>query len=63
MQALGRVIRSESDVGAAHLIDDRYAKNEYRSLLLRGHPSYQIVTSEEEVEESLSSFYLGKGLK
>ena len=63
MQALGRVIRSESDVGAALLIDDRYAKNEYRSLLLRGHPSYQIVTSEEEVEESLSSFYLGKGLK
>ncbi len=63
MQALGRVIRSEEDVGAALLIDDRYAKNDYRGLLLRGHPSYQIVTSEEDVEESLSAFYADKGLK
>lgn len=63
MQALGRVIRSETDVGAALLIDDRYAKNEYRGLLLRGHPSYQIVTSADEVGESLYSFYLGKGLE
>lgn len=60
MQALGRVIRSETDVGAALLIDDRYLRGDYRSLLNRSHPDFQIVFSPEEVGESLFSFYSGK---
>ena len=32
MQALGRVIRSETDKGAVLLIDERYLNNEYRDL-------------------------------
>ena len=61
LQALGRVIRSESDVGAALLIDDRYAKNPYRDLLLRRYPASKVVRSEKEVEETLESFYSPKG--
>lgn len=57
MQALGRVIRSEEDVGAALLIDDRYLRKEARSLLERTHPSYEVVTNPSEVGESLGNFY------
>jgi len=32
MQAVGRVIRSETDRGAVLLIDSRFAMNEYKSL-------------------------------
>jgi len=32
VQAVGRVIRSDSDVGVVHLIDDRYARVEVRRL-------------------------------
>ncbi len=60
LQALGRVIRSESDVGAALLIDDRYAGSDYSSLLLRRYPQLERVHSESEVKESLESFYSEK---
>ena len=62
MQALGRVIRSEDDVGAALLIDDRYLRKEARSLLERSHPSYEVVTCPAEVGVSLGNFY-SKGVK
>jgi DNA excision repair protein ERCC-2 len=35
VQAAGRVVRSESDVGVLHLIDDRYRRPEVRRLLPR----------------------------
>lgn len=56
-QAIGRVIRSESDVGAALLIDDRYLRGDYRPTLERLWPDYEVVLSPEEVEEALFSFY------
>lgn len=61
LQALGRVIRSEKDVGAALLLDDRYAKGDYHGLLLRRYPQCEAVCDEKEVEERLGSFYSKKG--
>lgn len=57
MQAVGRLIRSESDVGAALLIDDRYMIEEYRSLFSRLWEEYEVVTNPGEVGEALSLFY------
>lgn len=63
MQAVGRLIRSEKDVGSALLIDDRYLQEEYRSLFSRVWRRYEIVLSPEEVETSVKAFYrnLNKG--
>lgn len=60
MQAVGRLIRSESDIGAALLIDDRYLLNSYRDLFARSWKGYDVVTSPDDVEASLSSFYKKK---
>jgi DNA excision repair protein ERCC-2 len=57
MQAVGRLIRSEKDRGAALLIDDRYLHNEYRDLFARLWTSYDVVTSPEDVEKNLRDFY------
>ncbi len=57
MQALGRLIRSESDKGVVLLIDDRYLSRDYRSLLSRMHPCYQIATSANQVRAIVTSFY------
>lgn len=60
MQAVGRLIRSEEDVGSALLIDERYLEKEYHSLFERTWSGYQIVESVEDVAESLHSFYSKK---
>jgi DNA excision repair protein ERCC-2 len=60
MQAVGRLIRSETDRGAALLIDDRYAQNEYRDLFTRLWTHYDIVTSPEDIRENLRAFYAEK---
>jgi DNA excision repair protein ERCC-2 len=57
MQAVGRLIRSEKDRGAALLIDDRYLHNEYRDLFARLWTSYDVVTSPEDVQKNLQEFY------
>jgi Rad3-related DNA helicase len=57
MQAVGRLIRSESDKGAALLIDDRYLRDEYRDLFIRTWTEYDVVLSPSEVSENLSAFY------
>lgn len=57
LQAVGRLIRSESDRGAALLIDDRYAQNDYRDLFQRIYPDYDVVLTPEEVGENLKAFY------
>jgi len=60
MQAVGRLIRSETDVGSALLIDERYAQNDYRCLFERAWNGYEVVLSPDEVEENLRSFYRRK---
>ncbi len=60
MQAVGRLIRSENDVGSALLIDERYVEEDYQKLFARTWKGYEIVRSKEEIKESLSSFYRNK---
>jgi DNA excision repair protein ERCC-2 len=60
MQAVGRLIRSETDVGAALLIDDRYLLEDYRKLYARVWGNYEVVTCPQEVEDDLSLFYKKK---
>lgn len=56
-QAVGRLIRSEKDVGAALLIDDRYLTNEYRKLFKKEWNNYEVVMNEEELHQVLKKFY------
>ena len=56
-QALGRLIRSESDRGVALLIDDRYRYGEYRGLLNRLHGSYCFVHDLFEIDLAMDDFY------
>ncbi len=60
MQAVGRLIRSETDVGSALLIDERYMEEDYKKLFGRTWNGYEIVRSKEDIKESLSSFYRKK---
>ncbi|MCQ2772335.1 MAG: ATP-dependent DNA helicase, partial [Bacilli bacterium] len=57
MQAVGRLIRSESDVGSALLIDDRYMQGQYRELFSRVWKGYDVVTSSQDIEENIDNFY------
>ncbi|MCQ2792249.1 MAG: ATP-dependent DNA helicase [Bacilli bacterium] len=56
-QAVGRLIRSETDIGAALLIDDRYLTNEYRHLFKKEWQDYEVTTSAKEVSDVLKRFY------
>ena len=60
MQAVGRVIRSETDRGAVLLIDDRYLQTRYRSLFKQEWANYQVVTTPEDVDELTSQFWSEK---
>jgi Rad3-related DNA helicase len=57
MQAVGRLIRSENDRGAALLIDDRYMMNEYRDLFSRAWKGYEVATCPDDVKTVLAEFY------
>ena len=57
MQALGRLIRSEKDKGAALLIDDRYLNREYRELYSRLYPNYSVAYSLSDLDKILDGFY------
>ncbi len=57
MQALGRLIRSETDKGAALLIDDRYLNREYREVYARLYPNYSIAYSTFDLDMILDDFY------
>ncbi|MBR1846099.1 MAG: PD-(D/E)XK nuclease family protein [Bacilli bacterium] len=57
LQAVGRLIRSETDRGAVLLIDERYAQEEYRSLFQRIYEEYDVVLSPSEVRDNLELFH------
>ena len=57
MQAVGRVIRSESDRGVALLIDDRYLSKTYQDLFTNEWPNYKVVTSTKDVKEEVENFW------
>jgi DNA excision repair protein ERCC-2 len=57
LQAAGRVIRSENDKGVVLLIDPRFTRSPYRTLL----PSFwqpQRVTSEDQLRSTLAGFWM-----
>ena len=58
MQALGRVIRSETDRGAVLLIDERYLTNEYRDLFKAEWRDYEVALSPKEVSDILQEFFI-----
>ncbi|MCR5079669.1 MAG: ATP-dependent DNA helicase [Bacilli bacterium] len=57
MQAVGRLIRSETDIGMALLIDDRYVKGEYRALFSRIWKEYELVYTPERIQASAKRFH------
>jgi len=57
MQAVGRLIRSETDKGCALLIDDRYLRSDYRNLFAQTWENYEVVLSSNEVSKNISLFY------
>lgn len=57
MQAVGRVIRSEEDKGAALLIDERYLNRNYLDLYRAEWKNYKVVFNEEDIQEALKNFY------
>ena len=57
MQAVGRVIRSETDKGAALLIDERYLYRNYRDLFRSEWSDYEVVLYSDEVKEILQKFF------
>lgn len=58
MQAVGRVIRSETDKGIALLIDERFLSNQYRDLFKKEWDNYEVVTSLEDLNEQIKNFWL-----
>ena len=58
MQAIGRVIRSETDKGAVLLIDERYLNNEYRDLFKSEWQEYEVAFSPKEVSDILKEFFI-----
>jgi len=57
MQAIGRVIRSESDRGVVLLIDDRYMNREYKALFKEEWRTYDVVYSEDEIKKEVTKFF------
>jgi Rad3-related DNA helicase len=57
MQALGRVIRSETDKGAVLLIDERYLNNEFRDLFKVEWRDYEVAFTPHEVTTILQDFF------
>ena len=57
MQAVGRVIRSETDKGAALLIDERYLYKNYRALFRSEWSQYEVVLYSDEVKDILQKFF------
>ncbi len=57
MQAVGRVIRSESDRGIALLIDDRYLETRYRAMFKAEWSEYEAVITPDDLAELLTTFW------
>jgi len=56
-QAVGRLIRSETDVGAALFVESRYLRRPYNSLFKGQLGNYEYVTDEDQIEYRLWEFY------
>jgi Rad3-related DNA helicase len=59
MQAVGRVIRSETDRGAVLLIDSRFAANNYKSLFPSEWSHARYVNGPRDMSKILEAFWAG----
>lgn len=57
LQAIGRVIRTENDKGAALIIDNRYKQTNYRVVLDKHFKNQVKISNSNELIETLNSFY------
>ena len=57
MQAVGRVIRSETDRGAALLIDSRYAADDYKSLFPGEWSHARLLAGPKDMADTLGNFW------
>ena len=57
LQATGRVIRTETDRGIIVLIDERFAHGRYRRLFPAHWQGFQIIRSEDEIQDRLARFW------
>jgi DNA excision repair protein ERCC-2 len=57
LQAVGRVIRTETDRGVAVLIDDRYAEPKYRSLFPKEWKGMNLVGDPLSLAEIMRRFW------
>lgn len=57
LQAVGRVIRSEEDKGAALLIDRRFMRQEYQDLMPNWWQPIEYVDNADDIKESLNEFW------
>lgn len=57
MQAVGRVIRGDTDRGVALLIDDRYLNKQYRDIFREEWRHYEVVTSPSDVSREVEKFW------
>lgn len=54
LQAIGRVVRTETDKGQVLLIDERYIKHETKDVLFNYWRNYEVVKSIDELKRGLS---------
>lgn len=57
IQAVGRVIRSQSDYGIAILIDDRFSTNKYQRLMPKNWQNKGYVNNDTDLKETLALFW------
>jgi len=57
MQAVGRVIRTETDRGAVLLIDERYMTEQYRCLFRNEWHDYRVVLNQDDIKDNLIDFF------
>ena len=60
IQAVGRVIRTNHDIGVAILFDDRYSHNKYKSLFPNFWNHYQLIGKGQYLQSYLSNFWKKK---
>ena len=57
IQAVGRVIRRQSDYGIAILLDDRFQNGVYQDLMPKAWKPYTIIKHQTDLSETLANFW------
>ena len=60
IQAIGRVIRTEQDIGIGVLFDDRYTHRKYKSLFPKNWSHYKTIRKNAYLQNYLNEFWKNK---